>query len=261
MSRIKVAVLGCGPAGMLAAHAAARENCDVDIFSEINKSRIGGAQYLYIPIPGITGRKPDGRCMVSKVGSRFGYARRVYGDPHAPTSWDNFQDGQIVPIWNLRKAYETLWDIYGYSIIDTQITPNWLLTQGGVYEEYDVVISCIPRKALCITGQHEFRAQDVWVQQGESQDDTHWIEYNGTEFDDMPWYRSSQLFGVKGYEYSKPPEADGTLQISKPLHHNCDCWAKATKMHFMGRYGQWRKDQLTHHAYVGTLEVVNYVKH
>jgi len=258
MSRLKVAVLGCGPAGLLAAHAATRENCEVDIYSKPAKSRIGGAQYLYMPIPGITGSKPDGTCTVYKLGDEAGYATKVYGSADAPTSWGQFADQQVVPVWNMQAAYDYLYTIYGYGVLPENINLNSLVYKGGILETYDLVISCIPRTFMCVTGEHDFHSQDVWISAWQEKKEPpfdNWIEYDGRKETDH--YRSSCLFGHAGYEYPVHPEGIGFVKVSKPLDHNCNCWQHWPKVQFMGRYGKWQKGQLIHHAYLGTQEAIN----
>jgi len=51
---MRIAVLGCGPAGLMSAHAAmvaTESEADLAIFSTKRKSPLYGAQYLHQPIP------------------------------------------------------------------------------------------------------------------------------------------------------------------------------------------------------------------
>ncbi|HEY7420289.1 MAG TPA: hypothetical protein VH593_34240, partial [Ktedonobacteraceae bacterium] len=84
---IRAVVLGCGPAGLLAAHACSLNGADVRIFSLKRPSYISGAQYLHQAIPGLSGA-PDGDIMITKVGTREGYAKKVYGNANKATSWE-----------------------------------------------------------------------------------------------------------------------------------------------------------------------------
>lgn len=255
--RKKVAVLGCGPAGLLAAHAAARAGAEVDIFSKIQKSRIGGAQYLYMAIPGITSDVPDGTCIIYKRGEGHRYADRVYGDHNARTSWANYQDEQVVEIWNMQQAYERLWDVYGYGIIDTDVNPQLLYEDGGLIDSYHYVISCIPRMLLCIKGDHDFHSQQVWIStSGPEESAINWIEYNGLSYPAPDWYRASCLFGYSSFEYSQRPILANVVPVRKPLYHDCDCWEHWPTLKFMGRYGAWQKNKLIHHAYQETKELL-----
>lgn len=51
---MNIAILGCGPSGLVAAHAAMQININkrVSVFSRNLRSPIYGAQYLHQPIPG-----------------------------------------------------------------------------------------------------------------------------------------------------------------------------------------------------------------
>lgn len=252
--RQKVAVLGCGPAGLLAAHAAARENAAVDIYSHIQKSRIGGAQYLYIPVPGITGGEPDAKCTILKVGTPEGYARKVYGDRHADTSWHEFDANRELGIWNMREAYEQLWGVYGYSIIEADVTPQIV---AEMVDLYDHIFCCMPKRALCLTPErHTFVEQKVTIDTEDfssTYDGDNWIEYNGDPR--TTWYRASSLFGHRGYEYPTEAGQHG-VTVAKPLANNCDCWENWPKVMFLGRYGKWRKGELIHHAFVQAQEAL-----
>src|SRR5215470_19138644 len=100
---MKVAVLGCGPAGLMAAYACTVEGLTPHIYSKPNKSIIIGAQYLHLPIPNITLPEPEVEIKYVKVGTPEGYARKVYGNEAAPTSWDRFSEG-LHKGWGLREA-------------------------------------------------------------------------------------------------------------------------------------------------------------
>src|SRR3546814_7896241 len=55
---VKVLILGCGPAGLIAAHAAKRMDADFIVMSKARKSFMNGAQYLHAPIPGVSLAEP-----------------------------------------------------------------------------------------------------------------------------------------------------------------------------------------------------------
>src|SRR4051794_14558085 len=116
---MRIAVLGCGPAGLMAAHAAKVCGADVDIFSRKRKSELFGCQYLHAPIPGMTDVAPvTVRYMLN--GDIEGYRRKVYGD-----TWD----GEVSPedllgnhdAWDIRRTYDNLWAKYGGYIFGTEL--------------------------------------------------------------------------------------------------------------------------------------------
>jgi len=50
----RIFILGCGPAGLFAAQAAAEMGCSAVIISKLRRSEMYGAQYLHSEIPGLT---------------------------------------------------------------------------------------------------------------------------------------------------------------------------------------------------------------
>jgi hypothetical protein len=245
---MNVAVLGCGPAGLMAAHAVALNGCNPVILSKKQPSVIGGAQYLHEPIPKITGKEPDGRVNFIHYGTETGYAQKVYGNPCAPTSWTTYPVGYH-SIWNLRKAYEKLWSKYESKIYDFTLTPD---SVEDIQEEYDLVFSTVPLVSLCQNPSHGFENQEVWIIYGQTVlgggEDR--IIYDGST--DFPWYRWSYLFGWSGIEY--PNMVHGGLRLRKPLGTTCNCHPGTTRL---GRYGTWNKGALTHHAYKGAIDALH----
>lgn len=273
MSR-DVAILGCGPAGLLAAHAATQSGCKPVIYSLIQPSKIFGAQYLHRAIPGITEEDPDMIIDVAKSGSREGYARLVYGYPQADVSWDRFQPEQI-PAWNLRTAYDTLWTMYGPNIIHRDLDFGSVAASKEL-AAYDTIFSSVPMPVLCGDDTHKFRDQpiEVLVQPPDPDDwnpDYHVMLYNGFPPDGSvggtigyPWYRFSKINGWSCWEYAQyHPDPDESLgwagryimKGKKPLHTNCDC-AAVLSITPIGRWGKWKRGELTHHAYEDVLNAL-----
>lgn len=242
---MKIAVLGCGPAGLLAAHGAIQSGAEVSILSVKQPSRIGGAQFIHKAIPGVTKDAPDTLIDFVKKGSEHGYAKKVYNDSLARTSWGEYSEGPH-SAWNMRGVYGQLWGMYHSRIVDLKVTHVGI---GQMLGDGYKVFSTIPRSALCVRPDlnHVFTKQDVWIQMPEAvhppEDDK--IIYSGRDED--PWYRYSQLFGVRSWEFAMPvPDAIG---IAKPLRTNCSCWAGNRNLFTFGRYGRWDKWQLAHSAY------------
>lgn len=241
----KVVVLGSGPSGLMAAHAADQAGYPVEIFSVKEKSRIGGAQYVHTQIPDLTDIDPDGEVVFEYRGSRAGYARKVYGDPGADVSWGMYTG--TVPIWNMRRVYNELWDRFESRIINRVLLPTDVVQ---LQSPSVVVVSTIPRASLCWKPQeHTFASQQVWIRYFQSQPRSNKIIYNGLT--DVPWYRRSYLFSWESEEYpnefiNTAPEWHDLIPVNKPLSSNCDCLGGVAKL---GRYGQWKKGVLTHQVY------------
>jgi len=252
-----VAILGCGPAGLLAAHAAVQMEHPIKIISVKKPSIMFGAMYLHKPIPEVTSPDPGFMVKILKTGSSWQYAEKVYGDRHAMVSWDKFDEGEV-PAWDLKLAYRVLWDLYEGAIHDLKLTPDavWSLTTN-----YRHVVSTVPLRSICYEpDKHQFRSQRIWVHHGEQPQDALWDEnlmhYNSTP--EVEWYRHSIIRGYMSWEYAHEPihaEEHGFELSSgfKPVYSTCPCHPAVLKV---GRYGAWDKHQLSHHAYFKTLEAL-----
>lgn len=253
-----IAVLGCGPAGLMAAHAAVNCGEEVRVFSRKQKSPLYGSQYLHAPIPGVTDRDANVTVEYQMRGSVDDYRRKVYGK-----MWD----GTVSPedltemhkAWDIRETYDRLWDLYSELIEDTDIDPAGVkFLQGGM--SGDLIVNTIPLSQLCHQG-HSFRAQEV-IAAGDAPGlgidvgriyrctpDT--VICNGN--DHPSWYRISNIFGHTTVEWpaSVPVPITTASKVQKPTGHNCDCWPDLLKV---GRYGSWTKGVLSHSAYFNTME-------
>lgn len=242
-----VAILGCGPAGLLAAHGAVQMGFEPHIFSVKKKSVMPGAMYVHERIDDVTEAEPDGVITFRKTGNRAGYAQKVYGDAQAPVSWDQFPVGEY-PAWSMSALYDTLWDRYGGSIIDQELGTEAI---GEIAKGHRLTISTIPAHQLCYEGHH-FGGQPVWISEnswagvGENE-----IVYNGDLNDH--WYRSSRIFGHEATESAQ--QMPSAFQGTKPLSTDCDCQPEVVRV---GRFGQWKKGVLVHHAYRESMEALQW---
>jgi len=250
---LNVAVLGCGPTGLIAAHAVVSAGHEVTVISHKVFSQTFGAMYLHAPIPGISPKEPELQIQVYKMGTKEGYASNVYGDPAADCSWENFQDGPT-PGWDLALAYGKLWDRYEDVIIDVGVTSRQI---PDFVKAYDLVFSTIPQKKLCDDWSHTFTSAQIFVLHGPGRiDSPNVMYYNGLPPSDWgSWYRYSSIRGYQSWEYSvtqappylKQKRSDLTLiQGIKPLKTNCTCHPF---VHRLGRFGKWNKHVFTHHAF------------
>ena len=240
---MNITVLGCGPAGLLAAHAAFQAGHTPRIVSRKVRSKIGGAQYLHTHIPDLTHRDPEDYVEFEYRGDARGYAQKVYGVADAPTSWGDYQGR--VPIWNMRQAYDELWKRYESYVEDQVVTSDLSAIGSGL------ILSTVPRKLLC-DRNHQFISQEVsiWYAKAERKDNQ--IIYNGNP--DTPWYRYSHLFGWESIEWPNAPAPDSDLvRVVKPLYTDCTCYPKVVKL---GRYGRWEKKILSHDAYWMAVQAV-----
>lgn len=238
---MRVAVLGSGPSGMMAAWAAKNYGADVQIFSPGKRSVIAGAQYLHKPIPGIDVKKMI--LTYRKYGTAAGYATKLYGNPDARCSWSEYGAGKHAA-YPLATAYAVAWAGLQGSLVTATITPSNL---AGLMKNFDLVVSTIPKPSLCIR-RHSFTEKFVFITRKTPPEletvTPNTILYNGYEVD--PWYRSSNIGGEVSTEYLH--EVQGSHRVSKPLENKCNCWAGSGIL-FAGRYGRWEKGVLVHQAY------------
>ena len=257
-----IAILGCGPSGLLAAHACAMKDVPFVIFSRKVKSQLGGAQYSHIPIPGI--HDPDSSGVMLKyrlVGNADTYRHKVYGDNPVPfVSMERVRDGDEVHAWNLQKMYDDLWDWYQGNIIQTDINWNFADRIQPVKSVFDLAFSSIPLPAICGATKdpavnHWFKQQTIRIYNSDISDlPDNTIMYDGTE--EHSFYRQSKIFGVGSTEWSShaalPPLPD-LKTVNKPLGTNCDCHDHLMRI---GRFGTWQKGVLTFHAYNDVVDAL-----
>lgn len=271
-----VAILGCGPAGLMAAHAAVLARHRPVIYSRKQKSKMFGAMYLHKPIPSLL--TSGGYVLlinVIKSGTKEGYAYNVYGDREHEVSWDSIESPTTAG-FDLRATYDELWDRYVGLIEEWELGARQMVS---LINSYPLVLSTIPAPALCQTPRmHEFEGQPIWVMHGDGSmnlipgvNDGNMMYYNGYEHDGsgptgtygFDWYRFSQINRYQAWEYSREPHptdmTDG-MKIDtgvKPQQTNCDCWLNYNNYHRLGRFGKWQRGILTHHAFDEAKEILD----
>lgn len=257
-----VAVLGCGPAGLLAAHAIGLSGRPVAVFSRPHKSVLGGAQFLHEPIPGLNDEsEPDAVITYRVDGDAETYYRKVYGEEYVPfVSFSGVADGEQQNAWNLSATYDRLWGIFDGRINEAGITPQWL-EQLSADSNFDLILSTVPLVHICraragLTQEnHQFKVQNITIA---TEEYAHGLEPNTIRYDGTnmrSWYRTSLLFGHYGTEWSadvtQPPVP--TIRDHKPIRTTCDCWPNVVRL---GRRGTWTKGVLTHHAFTEAIKLV-----
>lgn len=238
----------------------------VVIFSKKIKSQMRGAQYMHCTIPELP-IEPSIKLAYTLHGSIDVYRQKVYGD-------NVHEDLQVSPelflgfheAWNIRQAYQALWKMYQPSIINVDITQEML--QQTMNGDYDHVLSTVPAPLLCYNKHHQFASVPVWIDatwhgadpayNRERYGTPHVVVCNGLEYDkkhvrQTGWYRTSIIYNHANTEWI--PQSDAipreAKRIVKPLRTDCNCWPMIRRA---GRYGEWRKGVLTHHAFETALE-------
>lgn len=260
---MKVLILGAGPAGLMAAHAASELGHRPIIYSHKGrKSRMHGAQYLHERIPRINcGERFDLRYKL--LGTAEEYIQKVYGDRWDGTVSDEVADS-INDAWDIRSAYDDLWCKYQGAIEPWSAQNPWDIAE--LIKEVDpaVTISSIPAQSLCIN-DCEFKQIHFWstAEIPEKGNGTDWFWqmrpntciYDGRN--DTPWYRVANIHDHVTTEWPYrfgPPTSDGPVwNVVKPMSTQCECFPEVIRV---GRYGKWTRGVLTHHAYFETMEAL-----
>lgn len=261
----RVAVLGCGPSGLFASHALTQNGWDVSIFSNRRKSEMYGAQYLHAPIPGLSDPSVE-PIMVDYVlrGEADNYRRKIYGTRPIKVSVETLEKQH--PAWDIRQAYNEGWAQYA------DLIENHWITGESIHQvrnsgQFNLLVSTIPRDRICLKPEiHKFVSEQVWAIGDAPERGTFCpvevepatVVCDGTF--DVGWYRASNIYGYKTAEWpgrSKPPLPD-VASVTKPLYHDCSCHAPQRGLAgfvALGRYGQWAKGVLSHHAYTQAAQL------
>lgn len=244
-----VAILGAGPAGLLAAFAAELAGYAPMIFAApderrgygCQKSRLSGATYLHEAIPNLTSIEPDDSVRFVKIGTKSGYALKVYGSNYADCSWDKFDEGEH-PCWALQPVYDDLWARFHHITVPQQIGP---VEAQDIVDSFPLVISTISATALCCEG-HDFPRREIWITDDAIPEVTSdpCILYDGRIGTPGQRYRSARIFGHDSTEYMQ--EVAGSRAGIKPMATNCDCFPTILRA---GRWGEWKPGILVNHAF------------
>lgn len=253
-------VLGCGPAGLFAAHALAQSGWDFEVWSKKRRSEMFGAQYLHAPIEGLTDGT-EAEIAYRLIGTPAEYQQKVYGGtPVEFVSPERIPEKQ--PCWDIRAAYYRAWDMYGHLVVPTDI--DTLTVQDAIASKrFNLIISSIPAPALCLQpgpAVHRWVGRQIWAigdaPEREVECPVPCPEFtvicNGEPY--QSWYRVSNIYGYKTAEWAtdrKPPYNAPAL-VTKPISTNCDCFPGVLRV---GRYGRWDKRELSHMAYYRVKEL------
>lgn len=248
-----IAVLGCGPAGLLVALAVEQAGHTPHIYSIKKKSVIPGSQHLHGPIPELTPMYPEGTINFVRIGTARGYAQKLYGDPDQATGWEHYL--QVFPSWNVLKAYDRLWDTFGDRVKDVKLDFDIV---RNIALGHTVTISTVPAQALCYRhSEHTFEGKPYFLKQLPTPpgDEEHEIVvYNGLLADD--WYRWSILGGICSIEYAKIPDTGHDKMGLKAISNNCNCWPT---IHRAGRWAKWKHGVTMYNAYQKAVEIMGMI--
>lgn len=276
---MRVAIIGCGPTGLIVAHACALNGVEFNVFSKKRKSFLFGSQYLHEPIPELIEESEGRQVRYINVGTPEEYRRKTHG---------KWWDGIIAPedfetehvAWNIREAYDRLWMRYGRGVTDAEIRDGTLYVNREDWMKelaaYDLVISSVPRRLWAVEGD-EFTYSEGWAL-GDAPEHGVFVPYDLTDntiicdgSPDTHYNRLSKVFGYTTVEW--PAHTDMNVvkaaesmpepsQFIKPLafkasttHEN-----RTSDWLHVGRFGAWRKAVLVTDAWHDTNNALRGIK-
>lgn len=246
----QVAIIGSGPAGLLAAHAAVLRGFNPVILSPgAKKSPVPPAVFVHEPIPAISNANPDDLIYIKRRGDPYVYAAKVYRNPQTRTSWEKLDEA--VRAWAFAPIYDRLWEMYRDLVDDVEVQPSGVDT---LLDSFPTVINTAPMSKLCAKQPgamgpgHKFPyVSNFIIDEAPEEVEEQTMVYNGDR--GYAWSRSSRIFGVASTEYPQPPARTDGLQYRqgiKVLPNECDCHPRMIRA---GRWGTWMPGVLLHHAY------------
>jgi hypothetical protein len=238
---MKVVILGTGPDGLLAAHAADMAGVKFTLYGSRTPAEILGAQYLREPIPGMT--LETALIEHNLEGDLKDYWHKAFGIESNDPLWFNGANvtenpglgGDIeVPgnrswteyAWNLRECYERLWAAYANEIyqINNENRSSRIHPESPFVAEtlkpFDLVINTWPRPKWAGPGD-VFERRTLWRMTGTEvpiqlkADNT--IIYDATK--DVGLSSMAKVFGHSAIEWPgghKPP-IDNLASVEVPI--------------------------------------------
>jgi hypothetical protein len=243
---VKVIVIGCGPAGLAAAHAAVGLGHEVVIYGPGVKSPQRGPLLIQRPIPGINTSHPDGTIHQLVIGgSIMGYRYKLYGDVNIGINGDILQP--YYHAWHHQETYDKLWELYSGLIVHMDVSK---LAMRMIHQTADLVISTANARTMCACpGEHGFVSKTVAVapycSYPNQPDNT--IIFNADP--ETPWVRSSLVFGIPVTEWQPDAAPSGATFITKPINTSCSCYPHILRT---GRFGAYKNETWVDTAYWDT---------
>lgn len=255
----KVAILGSGPTGLLAAATAVEAGYEVKIYSQKVKSKLYGAQYLHAEPPMVYADRFEVDYQL--WGKAEDYRQKVYsGGSPAEVSPERFSHPHTG--WDIRGAYDRLWDVFEDHIVDFRVITFDQANTFIRFPRFDYVFSSLPRTVWSAGGE-KYTYQNV-LAKGSAKDDPmslnlpdNTVICNGNL--EPAWYRASHIAGYSTLEWpdknslgqSMKIPLPGVVKVKKPLSYSPSDHRinhSDTELIHIGRYGEWKKGVLTSDA-------------
>lgn len=253
---MKVFVLGAGPDGLLAAHAAAMSGHEVSILaSSSDKEVIIGNPVLTSPIPQVAEGDPL-KILLMRDGHAESIRRKanVSGafvlSPRDQDYHKGYSERGLLRAWSLRDAYNKLWEKFSpYLGLNEHMNADFV--SSLVESDADVVISSLSAQLLCREPSHSFLYDEILRADAE-----HFVratlshripaEYDGifslNDEKDVSWFGASLINGNSDLRWPKSANPcyvpRNEQQVVKyPAITTCDCFPMVVKV---GQKGRWQ---------------------
>lgn len=244
-----------------AAEAAGIPRSEIIFFSHGNPSPLYGAQFLHGEIPGL--HLGPFTIEIHLAGTMPEYQEKVY---------ETYRDGPNVPPeefaqprlgWDIREAYQILWDRYERLIVPHVFTKqDFAWNIGELRDNCRYIFTTMPMRQFCMNEDHRWNSEGIYAI-GDGPEHKCMIRapknsvwYNGLKT--PGWYRKANIHGHCTVEWpahsgrQKPPFS-GVVRVEKPLDTDCDYWPDLVRI---GRYAEFKKGVLVHDAYERTLKTL-----
>ena len=254
-----VIILGAGPSGMIAAHAASQSGYEVKIYDkDPDKSRkTSGLFYLHTSCDLLIDSTVISQAILGAKGASSieiaqRYSQKVYGKdlPSESLSITKVLEEPVVRGYNAIQAIERLWDLYGHCVEQYEVKNLFQVEKNFPDTK---VISTIP--APILFPLEKFESVQSWVRVGKAPEKEAFIFYSISP--NHKWDRTSALFGVFVQEFPfsvliESKEGYETIQLTKVIG---GFQPKSTnEVVFVGRYGAWDKKILVSDVYTDVLK-------
>lgn len=246
-----IAVLGAGPSGLVAAHAAASLGHDVCLYDAEPREPDGQTAGVFYLHQSCDLDVPSSVVRTSAVGTRDGYRDKVYGPSYdGHVSYPAYETESVV--WDGMAALAHLWSRFQDRIIPAYVEGfDDVQTVAGMY---DRTICTIPAMILAPHLTWESQQVTVATRSRIAPPVAGCVIYEGHA--DVPWYRYSDIFGRETYEYVPNAAVDVSddygwtiRNVEKVVTAPRANFPDLDNVMFAGRYGAWNKRCLTHDVY------------
>jgi len=244
-----VAVLGGGISGVMAAWACLQHGANPVILANKGLASPEGPVFLHqkcgLPLKEYSmqvvymGKEQFGISRLSEL-----YSSKVYGRPRN-VSLGKFTDELAMPIFNASEAIGIVGRLVDFQHFEAK---NYKDVEK-LLDSCDKVISTIPISVLYPTFPTPYAT--AYAREDIGFSDVNWMLYN--PFPSVEWYRVTNIFGKRYFEFSTIPSSADYFPIKK-VDSDKPYVADEPDLLLTGRYGCWDKNCLASDVYYRVLE-------